>query len=213
MGFTDDPNIKLATKENNMCILSFKKNLQKQNTLFDEFFSEFNQIDIISFNYNGQGDALCECDGKLSAIDPHRLEKILFGVHKLSLENYLKSIFDPNSHSDEIHRTGAELIFRSPELSKLKKYDLANLAKKTLKEVQDEDGEIIVYFEQQNLADCHSATQSYSQDAQLFGNINSNTLHKSTCKSYNPSTCTATFSDLKEAEEAGYKPCGQCKPQ
>jgi hypothetical protein len=197
-----------------MCILSFKKNLKKQNTLFDEFFSEFNQVDIISFNYNGQGDALCECDGKLSAIDPHRLEKILFGVHKLSLENYLKSIFDPNSQSDEIHRTGAELIFRSPELTKLKKYDIANLAKKTLKEVQDEEGDIIVYFEDQNPGNCCSASASKPKtDTQLFGNTTSKVLHKSTCKSYNPATCTAAFYDCKEAKKSGYKPSGQCKPQ
>ncbi len=196
-----------------MCLLSFKKIQQKQNILFDEFFIEYNTINIISFNYNAQGAALCECDGNLMALDAHRLDKILFGVHSLSLENYLKCIFDPQFQSDEIHRTGDELIFKSPDLNKLKKYDLYNLAKKTLKEFSDLECETFQYFEEQKGATGQSSHAGTSAEkVELLGNTNSKILHKNSCKSFNPATCTAAFSSPKEAEEAGYKLCGQCKP-
>lgn len=203
----------LNHQEKNMCILSFKKIQSKQNPLFDEFFIEYNTIDIISFNYDAQGSALCECDGKLMALEAHRLEKVLFGVHSLSLVNYLKSIFDPNSQSDEIHRTGGELIFKSPELNKLKKYDLYNLAKKTLKEFTDENCETFQYFGEQKGATSPSTDPCLTaKNASLFGNVNSLVLHQKTCKSYNSATCTAVFPSREEAEKAGYKSCRQCKP-
>jgi hypothetical protein len=196
-----------------MCLLSFKKIQSKQNTFFDEFFVEFNTIDIITFNYNAHGAALCECDGKLLALDAHRLEKVLFGVHSMSLENYLKSVFDPNFQSDELHRTGGELIFRSPELNRLKKYDLYNLAKKTLKEFVELECETFQYFEEQKkTSGLPGSARASSEIDRLFGNINSKVLHKESCNNYNPSTCTALFPSKQAAEKAGYKLCKQCKP-
>jgi hypothetical protein len=196
-----------------MFLLSFKKTQAKQNILFDEFFVDFNTIDIISFNYNAQGAALCECDGRLMALDAHRIDKVLFGVHRLSLENYLKSIFDPNFQSEEIHRTGGELIFKSPELNKLKKYDLFNLAKKTLKEFNDLECETYKYFEEKTgPANRSGKTPATAKEEMLFGNVKSLVLHKKSCKSFNPRTCTAAYPSTEAAKEAGYKLCGQCKP-
>lgn len=197
-----------------MCLISFKKTTEKQNILFDEFFVEYNEISIICFNYDAQGAALCKCDGNLTAIDAHRLEKILFGVQTPSLTNYLTSIFDPNSHSDEIHKTGGELIFRSPELTKMKKYDRANLAKKTLKEVTDADTDTFIYFIEQQKSSCKSKLMppTAASIEELFGNKKTLVLHKSSCPNFNPATCTENFTSTKDAQKAGFKPCGKCKP-
>jgi len=44
------------------------------------------------------------------------------------------------------------------------------------------------------------------------GNINSKVFHKPDCQAYNCKNCTAFFRTRDEALEAGYKPCGICKP-
>lgn len=197
-----------------MCILSFRKIAAKQNILFDEFFTEKNQIDILAFNYDGKGSALCLADGSLSTLDSQNLEKIMFGINKSHLINYLKSIFDPNVHSDELHKAGDDFIFRSAELSALKKYDIYNLAKQILKDFEQEEAETFIYFSESKCSCAGGEGQASkpSANADLFGNVNSLVFHKSTCKSFNSSSCTAPFSSREEAVAAGYKPCGSCKP-
>jgi endonuclease YncB( thermonuclease family) len=44
------------------------------------------------------------------------------------------------------------------------------------------------------------------------GNIKSKKLHQPSCRYYNCGNCTAVFSSLKEAIEAGYIPCKVCRP-
>jgi len=195
-----------------MCILSFKKYTDKQNLLFDEFFLEYDQIDILGLNYDGKGSALCRCDGQLTTIDSQRLAKVLFGVHRTSLENYLQSIFDPTCQSDEVHRTGGELIFRLPELTVLKKYDIDNIAKKTLKSVHDTEGEFLAYYAEQKDCVCQSANQEAAGPEQFFGNPDRLVLHLDSCRNFSAEKCTALFSSKDEALAAGYKACGVCKP-
>jgi len=196
-----------------MCLLAFTKITDKQNILFDEFFVGYETIKVIAFNYNGQGAALCRCDGELTTIDCQRIEKIVFGVQTMTLTNYLKSIFDPDFHSDEIHRTGDELIFRSPELTNMKRYDLLNLAKKTLKGVEDLNEETFCYFKEEKKGHCrHRHGKSHTTSGPLYGNVNSKVLHRPECQNFNPEVCTAEFAGVEEAIGAGYKPCGRCKP-
>lgn len=115
--------------------ISFTKDTSQQNILFDEFFSEHATIEVVAFNYNGTGTALCQCDGALMEIQSGNLHKIIFGTDKKTLETYLTGIFDPETESDDILRKNDNPVFRLPDLQQMKKYDAANLAKKTLQEV------------------------------------------------------------------------------
>ena len=44
------------------------------------------------------------------------------------------------------------------------------------------------------------------------GNVKSHKFHSPSCSHYNCKNCTAIFSSREEAIEAGYHPCGGCKP-
>ena len=44
------------------------------------------------------------------------------------------------------------------------------------------------------------------------GNVNSGVFHGSSCKHFNCKNCTESFSSRQQALNAGYKPCGNCKP-
>lgn len=46
----------------------------------------------------------------------------------------------------------------------------------------------------------------------FHGNVNSKKFHKEGCKHFNCKSCTATFKTRQEAIDAGYEPCGFCKP-
>lgn len=117
--------------------IAFSKDTTQHNILFDEYFSEHATIEVVAFNYHGTGAALCQCDGTLMEIQAGNLHKIIFGADKEILEAYLTSIFDPETESDDIKRKNDAPIFRLPELQQMKKYDAANLAKKTLQEVAE----------------------------------------------------------------------------
>ncbi|HAO23239.1 MAG TPA: hypothetical protein DCQ37_24005, partial [Desulfobacteraceae bacterium] len=47
---------------------------------------------------------------------------------------------------------------------------------------------------------------------ELHGNTATKVYHKASCKDYDCDNCTAIFKSNKEAEAAGYRPCGKCKP-
>ena len=44
------------------------------------------------------------------------------------------------------------------------------------------------------------------------GNVSSHVFHSPNCKHFNCKSCTKVFQDKKLAINAGYKPCGICKP-
>jgi micrococcal nuclease len=44
------------------------------------------------------------------------------------------------------------------------------------------------------------------------GNVSSLVFHGPDCRNYNCKNCTAVFKNREEAIEAGYRPCGSCKP-
>ncbi len=44
------------------------------------------------------------------------------------------------------------------------------------------------------------------------GNRSSKVFHKSSCRFYNCKSCTAEFNSRQAAIDAGYRPCGVCKP-
>jgi len=117
--------------------ISFSKDTSRHNILFDEYFSELAAIEVIAFNYDGIGTALCQCDGVLMEIQRANLHKIIFGADKETLEAYLTGIFDPDTDSDDIKRQNDTPVFRLPALQQMKKYDVANLAKKTLQAVKE----------------------------------------------------------------------------
>lgn len=48
--------------------------------------------------------------------------------------------------------------------------------------------------------------------ALYHGNRSSRVFHGPSCKYYNCANCTVTFSSVTEATQAGYNPCGICKP-
>lgn len=127
-------------------VISFARNATQRNILFDEYFAEYHSVAVLAFNYDGAGTALCRCDGTLAEIEKDNLRKIIFGVDKAVLEAYLISIFDPESENEGIHRQNGVPFFRLPELQNMKKYDVANLAKKTLKELQAQATDIFHYY-------------------------------------------------------------------
>jgi len=192
-----------------MAQLSFRKDISLHNILFDEYVDGACQIDIISLNFDGSGGALCRCDGKIREIDLAAIRKIIFGVAKRDLEVYLSAIFDPDCQSSYINRTPAgEIIFRTPELQKLKKYDTSNLAKCSLKDIQALPQERIYYFTEQNAA----AQQTTCAATELYGNTKSRVFHRSDCRSFSAISCTSLFSSHAQAVAANFKPCSICKP-
>jgi hypothetical protein len=44
------------------------------------------------------------------------------------------------------------------------------------------------------------------------GNKKSHVFHSSSCRYFSCSNCTAVFSSAAQAAEAGYRPCGLCRP-
>ncbi len=58
----------------------------------------------------------------------------------------------------------------------------------------------------------HQGFTSDSQGIVYHGNIRSKKFHKPSCRSYNCKNCTAIFQSREEAIEAGYDPCGLCRP-
>jgi len=44
------------------------------------------------------------------------------------------------------------------------------------------------------------------------GNTDSKTFHKSSCRYFSNTNCTATFSTREAATNAGYSACKACKP-
>nr|MBF0220653.1 hypothetical protein [Desulfobulbaceae bacterium] len=190
--------------------LSFTKNLSLQNILFDEYFSNFCNITIVAYNYDGNGNALCECDGAITELEADTVKKIIFGAPKISVENYLKSIFDPDSLADFKGTTEGHLKFNLPELKKLKKYDVLNLAKTTLKTFSAYSDDTLHYYTRTEKPASAAACQTCS--TALYANTKSKVFHKTDCKSFNSITCTSLFNSHSEAVSAGFKPCRICKP-
>lgn len=126
--------------------ITFNKDTPLQNILFDEYFAEYDTIAVIAFNYDGAGTALCRCNDTLVEIEKANLHKIIFGADKTALEAYLHSIFDPETETDDIRRQDGCPVFRLQELRDMKKYDVANLAKKTLQEVHAQTADPFHYF-------------------------------------------------------------------
>ncbi len=47
---------------------------------------------------------------------------------------------------------------------------------------------------------------------EVHGNTITKVYHKASCKDYDCDNCTTIFKSNEEAEAAGYRPCGNCKP-
>lgn len=60
------------------------------------------------------------------------------------------------------------------------------------------------------------ASASYSGNmhasAGYSGNVKSGVFHRSSCKHFRCKNCTRTFSSRQQALDAGFRPCGNCKP-
>jgi hypothetical protein len=189
--------------------ITFTKNQDHRNILFDEYFTEYCTITIVAYNYDGRGNALCKCDGELTELAIETLKKIIFGTPKEAIETYLKNIYDPDPKKTLINGQGGTLLFRLPELKKLKKYDILNLAKATFKEFSSCQDETFHYFSKtanMDNAKCPKAVTT------VYGNTKSNVFHKSACKSFNSISGTSLFNSHSEAVSAGFKPCRICKP-
>jgi len=134
--------------------IAFTKNASLQNILFDEFFSEHDTIEVVAFNYDGAGTALCHCDGSLAEIHKSNLRKIIFGCDKKTIETYLQGIFDPDTETEALQRKNDTPIFRLPELNQMKRYDVANLAKKTLQDVHAHGEDPFRYYSKTSDTPC-----------------------------------------------------------
>ncbi len=192
-----------------MAAITFTKNSDLHNILYDEFFSPHAVIEVIAFNYDGKGRALCHADGLLTQMDLDTVNKIMFGVPVTELENYLRGIFDPNFGSGALRYENGRIVFSMGELNKLKKYDIDNLAKKTLKELQTFEGDHFRYFAE-TAAD---AVTPATTGTEVYGNTKSLVFHRPDCKSFSAITCTSLFSSAGEAASAGYKACKICHPE
>ncbi len=51
-----------------------------------------------------------------------------------------------------------------------------------------------------------------NQVGTYHGNRNSHMFHGTACKHYNCKNCTVIFKSREKAIEAGYRPCGNCRP-
>ena len=48
--------------------------------------------------------------------------------------------------------------------------------------------------------------------AEFHGNVKSHVFHKSSCRYFDCASCSEVFETAQEARDAGYRPCGTCKP-
>lgn len=48
--------------------------------------------------------------------------------------------------------------------------------------------------------------------AEYHGNTQTHVFHKSSCRYFDCARCSARFQTAREAEQAGYRACGTCKP-
>lgn len=190
-------------------ILSFKKIKKRKSLLYDEFFAETTQIHILAFNYDDMGSALCRCDGTLQKIGPNRLERILFGIEKQNVLDYLQSLYDMDFHVDESPRHGDRFDFKVAALKKLSRFDAGNLAKQTRKELAKEDIDLFRYYEEIPPPAC---TVSSAGSGSFCGNSKSKILHRAKCKRFKVSSSTVRFKTKKEALSVGYKLCTSCNP-
>ena len=62
------------------------------------------------------------------------------------------------------------------------------------------------------IADGSGQMSTGSSEEPYIGNINSQTFHTPTCKNLPKESNRITFSSREEAVNAGYHPCGTCKP-
>ena len=58
----------------------------------------------------------------------------------------------------------------------------------------------------------NSQTSTNQSTITYHGNESSKVFHKPSCRFYNCKNCTAVFSSRQAAIDAGYRPCGICKP-
>lgn len=129
-------------------LLAFRKKSDRQNSLYDEYFLAAAEIQIIAFNFDGNGAALCRCDGQLQAIPGERLARIIFGVKSGRLQKFLTAIFDADCPSEDLERRGAEMVFHDPKVAAMPHYDLGNLAKHTCKELAEAHLDLVRYYEE-----------------------------------------------------------------
>jgi len=57
-----------------------------------------------------------------------------------------------------------------------------------------------------------SSNTTYNIIGAYHGNVSSHVFHAPDCKYFNCKSCTKIFQDRRSAVNAGYKPCGICKP-
>lgn len=194
-------------------LLRFTKRQDLQNLLYDDFFHEANLIDVIAFNIDNEGSALCRCDGQLQLLTNDSVQKIIFGAEYVRLDAFINGIYNPDVMSVDLTYTAGNLRFRIEELNGLDKYDLGNLAKKIHKELQQMSGARLSYFKEIPVVTDTTATHAALEmkgAAQFLGNSNSHIYHRPECKSCNTATCTVAFTSEAEAAAAGYRPCKTC---
>ena len=127
-------------------VLAFRKVGAGRNLLYDEFFLAAEAVEIIAFNFDGSGAALCRCDGRLQAIASQRLARIIFGVARERLQKFLTAIFDGDCYSSDLERQGEEPSFQQAELAAMSRYDRSNLAKHIAKELEGSEVEVVSYY-------------------------------------------------------------------
>ena len=60
---------------------------------------------------------------------------------------------------------------------------------------------------------CGTKGKAYGEDDVIYsGNVESLKYHRPGCQYYGCMVCTKKFKSREEAIDAGYKPCGKCKP-
>ena len=67
-------------------------------------------------------------------------------------------------------------------------------------------------FRRGNISSAPSESSTYALAGGYHGNVSSHVFHKPGCSGYNCKNCKAIFRTREEAIDAGYRPCGTCKP-
>lgn len=57
-----------------------------------------------------------------------------------------------------------------------------------------------------------TATAQELAGRSFSGNVKSGVFHRPSCKHFNCKNCTKSFSSRQQALDAGYRPCGNCRP-
>ncbi|MEW6221628.1 MAG: hypothetical protein AB1634_19140 [Thermodesulfobacteriota bacterium] len=126
-------------------LLQFKRSADLRHPLLDQCFLDASTVDVLALNYDGEGAALCRCDGTLAAVSRDRIKAVIFGLPSPALADFMAMIYDPTASGEELPLYLESL---ARQLLEQNDVDLQNEAKRLRKELLAAEDPTCRYFQE-----------------------------------------------------------------